>query len=657
MEAASARMAARDRYGGWGEAPTSQLQRFILNACDPQNFEPNLALNLEISDLINTKKGSTPREAAVTIVHYVNHRNQNVALLALNLLDICVKNCGYPFHLQISTKEFLNELVRRFPERPPVHPSRVQNRILELIEEWRQTICQTSRYKEDLGFIRDMHRLLSYKGYIFPEVRKEDAAVLNPSDNLRSAEEMEEEEREAQSAKLQELIRRGGPQDLQEANKLMKVMAGYDTRNKTDWRAKAAEEVSRIQQKARILEEMLQGYKPGDDIKEGDVFEELANALQSAHPKIQKMCEEESEDTEAVAKLFEINDSINRTIERYRLFRKGDIEAANRIPQGTLGTSGAGVSKGPNNELNLIDFGDPEPAPAASDSAPVTSEQPAQKGNALEDDLLGLSLGGPSYGQSGSISLGGSNGSVLGLSGMPVPQSPHPPQQQTTAQSIVDLFGSTSNLGSSQQMPSTLPSARAQPLPQPARTPDPFAALNSPTPRQSSPMNFQQSVKPPPAALAPVDLLGGALPAPTSSLAQSSTAAANDDDEWTFASAVPDTSTEITVNNTVINVVFKVSRESDTVLLIQNHISNNTPQPISDLTFQVAASKGAQLQLEHQSGVTLAPNQRNGITQNIRLNGVQRGSGSSIKMRWKVTYSVGGQSKNEMGEIPFLSVP
>ena len=84
---------------------------------------------------------------------------------------------------------------------------------------------------------------------------------------------MEAEEREAQSAKLQELIRRGGPQDLQEANKLMKVMAGYDTRNKTNWRAKAAEEVGRIQQKAKILEEMLQGYKPGDEIKEGDVFE------------------------------------------------------------------------------------------------------------------------------------------------------------------------------------------------------------------------------------------------------------------------------------------------------------------------------------------------------------------------------------------------
>jgi len=81
---------------------------------------------------------------------------------------------------------------------------------------------------------------------------------------------MEEEEKEAQSAKLQELIRRGTPADLQEANRLMKVMAGYDNRHKTDYRAKAAEEVSKVQQKAKILEEMLQN---GQGIPEGDVFE------------------------------------------------------------------------------------------------------------------------------------------------------------------------------------------------------------------------------------------------------------------------------------------------------------------------------------------------------------------------------------------------
>ena len=84
------------------------------------------------------------------------------------------------------------------------------------------------------------------------------------SQALKSAEEMEEEEREHQSAKLQELIRRGTPHDLQEANRLMKVMAGYDNRRKTDYRAKAAEEVSKVQQKAKILEEMLENYNASD---------------------------------------------------------------------------------------------------------------------------------------------------------------------------------------------------------------------------------------------------------------------------------------------------------------------------------------------------------------------------------------------------------
>jgi ADP-ribosylation factor-binding protein GGA len=237
---------------------------------------------------------------------------------------------------------------------------------------------------------------------------------------------MEEEEKSAQSAKLQELIRRGGPEDLQEANRLMKVMAGYDTRNKTDYRAKAAEEVGKIQQKAKILEEMLQGYKQGDKMAEGDVFEvrvlrfhtarnahglqELANALQSAQPKIQKMCEEESDDQEAVAKLFEINDSIHRTIERYKLVKKGDIDGAAKIPKGTLGTS-TGVGKTADHELSLIDFG------GELDSGlngTAQGNQAQNKGSgAVEADLLGLSMNDPSYGQSGGIALGfGANSST-----------------------------------------------------------------------------------------------------------------------------------------------------------------------------------------------------------------------------------------------------
>ena len=243
---------------------------------------------------------------------------------------------------------------------------------------------------------------------------------------------MEEEEKAAQSAKLQELIRRGGPEDLQEANRLMKIMAGYDQRNKTDYRAKAAEEVGKIQQKAKLLEERLQNFKEGDTVEEGDVFEvrstsssveygssfqELANSLQSAQPKIQKMCEEESDDQEAVAKLFEINDSIHRTIERYKLIKKGDVSGAQRIPQGTLGTS-MGVGKNAKQELSLIDFGgEPEGEPPTSGSA--SKAKAPQATESLEEDLLGLSFNEQSqpYGQSGNIALGfGANQSMLNSS-------------------------------------------------------------------------------------------------------------------------------------------------------------------------------------------------------------------------------------------------
>jgi len=227
--------------------------------------------------------------------------------------------------------------------------------------------------------------------------------------NLKSAEEMEEEEREAQSAKLQELIRRGSPEDLQEANRLMKVMAGYDTRSKVDYRAKAAEEVAKIQQKARLLEERLAAFRPGDTMTDGDVFAELASALSSAQPKIQKMCEEESDDHEAVAKLLEINDSIHRTVERYRMMKKGDVNGANRLAQGAPLPTATGAGKSATQELSLIDF-DGEPDANGTSAA---SHGPGNAGG-IENDLLGLSIGeSGTYGQTGGISLGfGANTSM-----------------------------------------------------------------------------------------------------------------------------------------------------------------------------------------------------------------------------------------------------
>ena len=132
------------------------------------------------------------------------------------------------------------------------------------------------------------------------------------------------------------------------------------------------------------------------------VVQELAGALQSAHPKIQRMCEEESDDPEAVNKLLEINDSIHRTIERYKLMKKGDFDGATSIPKGTLGTK-TGVSKNANNELSLIDF-DPEPVPSVEDQQHTDTAAPGS--SSLENDLLGLSFQEQVPAPANGISLG-----------------------------------------------------------------------------------------------------------------------------------------------------------------------------------------------------------------------------------------------------------
>jgi hypothetical protein len=63
-----------------------------------------------------------------------------------------------------------------------------------------------------------------------------------------------------------------------------------------------------------------------------------------------------------------------------------------------------------------------------------------------------------------------------------------------------------------------------------------------------------------------------------------------------------------------------------------------------------------QQQMEPQTGVSLSPNQRNGIEQTIRLRGVNRGQGNAVKMRWKLSYLVSGVRKDEAGEIASLGI-
>ncbi|KAG6876486.1 hypothetical protein C0992_012812 [Termitomyces sp. T32_za158] len=382
------------------------LELLIGRACDPALHEPNHGAHIQIAEHINAKKANSARDAAVAVARLANHRNPHVAILALALLDSLVAQCGYPFHLQIATKEFLNELVRRFPERPPPFPGPVMSRILELIHSWKNTICVESRWKEDLGNIRDMHRLLTFKGYRFRDLGRHQPPT-DATANLKSAEELEEEDRAAQSAKLQELIRRGTPRDLAAAQELMKALAGANPDAKPDYRTQSLTELNKLEQKVILLNEMLDNVdtQRSEQFAKGDAYDQqVSSILASARPKLQKwISDAQTDDPESLDTFLQINDQINTVLSRYEAFKKGDYAtASNPIPAELAGSAANGLS--------LIDFDDtssPAPNPASgindltglfSAPAPVAPvPQPAAPTNGYGMSLLMASgVGAPS---------------------------------------------------------------------------------------------------------------------------------------------------------------------------------------------------------------------------------------------------------------------
>ncbi|KAK0552953.1 ARF-binding protein [Tilletia horrida] len=399
---------------------STPVQVYADRCCDPSLHEPNLAVELEFADYVISKKANTPREAAMETVKRINSRNPNVAMLALHLLDILVKNCGYPFHLQIATKEFLNELVKRFPERPPPFPSPTMRRILELIHEWKLTICVTSKHKEDLAHIRDMHRLLTYKGYRFPNIDSRVQNVLNPENDIKSAEELEEEDRAAQGAKLQELIRRGTPRDLEQAQELMKIMSGAEPENKPDYWAKAQEDLDKVQGRAILLNSMLDNVNEGEKFAKGDAYD----------PRIQKwISEAEEAESTHLDRLLLINDLINKICERYDSFKKGDFSATAEIDP-SIDPSKGGANAVPTAKLSdLIDFDDDSSGASASAAQSSSSSSQPAPSNAVPgsilDDFASLTFNDSSA-SSGGGGGGSSSLSVLGGVALPVSRGATP---------------------------------------------------------------------------------------------------------------------------------------------------------------------------------------------------------------------------------------
>ncbi|KAG1839644.1 hypothetical protein DFJ58DRAFT_811856 [Suillus subalutaceus] len=144
----------------WG---TSQLDDAVDKATSEliPNGSEDVALNLEICDQIRSKSAPA-KDAMRALKRRLNNKNPNVQLLALGLTDICVKNGGDHFLSEVTSREFMDNLVSIL-KMPGLNHS-VRDDILKYIQNWSLAF----EGKPNLSYVNQVYKTLKSEGHHFP---------------------------------------------------------------------------------------------------------------------------------------------------------------------------------------------------------------------------------------------------------------------------------------------------------------------------------------------------------------------------------------------------------------------------------------------------------------------------------------------------------
>ncbi|MEQ2291379.1 E3 ubiquitin-protein ligase tom1 [Ameca splendens] len=142
-------------------SPVGQrIERATNSSLPSEDWE----LNMEICDIVNSSEEG-PRDAVRAIKkRIVANKNFKEIMLALTVLETCVKNCGYRFHILVTTRDFIEGVLVRsiIPRNNP--PQVVHDRVLAIIQAW----ADAFRSSPDLTGVVSVYEDLRRKGLEFP---------------------------------------------------------------------------------------------------------------------------------------------------------------------------------------------------------------------------------------------------------------------------------------------------------------------------------------------------------------------------------------------------------------------------------------------------------------------------------------------------------
>lgn len=149
---------------------TATFDKLFEKATSQLLLEPDWESILQICDCI--RQGDVqPKYVLSCIKKKLYVQNPHVVLYTLQVLESCMKNCGSPFHIEVASRPFMEELKELVKT---TTNDNVRSRILELIQIWAHAFRNEPKYRA----VQDIFNMLKMEGYKLQVLKESDAMFI-----------------------------------------------------------------------------------------------------------------------------------------------------------------------------------------------------------------------------------------------------------------------------------------------------------------------------------------------------------------------------------------------------------------------------------------------------------------------------------------------
>ncbi|XP_070846024.1 TOM1-like protein 2 isoform X1 [Chaetodon trifascialis] len=378
-----------------GNPYSTPVGHCIERATDGSLQSEDWTLNMEICDIINETEDG-PKDAIRAVKKRLNgNRNYREVMLALTVLETCVKNCGHRFHALVTSRDFVDGVLVKVisPKNNP--PTIVQDKVLALIQAW----ADAFRSSPDLTGVVQIYEELKRKGIEFPMSDLETLSPIHTPQRAASAPEGDSTLHKYSTTTT--TTTQPTPQAVPPAYptpQVPNIHASGSINPTPEQICRLRSELDIVRGNTKVMSEMLTEMVPGqEDASDYELLQELNRTCRAMQQRVVELISCVS--NEAVTEeLLHVNDDLNNIFlryERYERFRSGR-SSAQSVNNGVLSEA---------TEDNLIDLGPGSPAVvsnmpnAAPTSLPPVLTGPVGRPSSpatLASRLAGLDMGADS---------------------------------------------------------------------------------------------------------------------------------------------------------------------------------------------------------------------------------------------------------------------